>query len=103
MINHISAVATIIIMLVYLHPRCRLMTHSALYSDVTRPNYDAHQIHDVPMYHLNESKLCCVRVSVVFYNPGIAETLNMRHERETLGFLPQKARVSPWLRMFGKQ
>ena len=37
------------------------------------------------------------------YDPSTAETLHMRDEGETSGFLPQNARVSTWLRMLGKQ
>ena len=37
------------------------------------------------------------------HSPGVAETLDMRDERETFGFLTKKARVSQWLRIFDER
>ena len=37
------------------------------------------------------------------YSPGIAETLDMRDEGDTVGFLFNKSRVSPRLLVLGEQ
>ena len=38
----------------------------------------------------------------LLYLPGITETLDMRDASETVEFLPEQGRCSPWLHAFGK-
>ena len=74
---------------------------------VTRPVRDSN-----PIPHASESRSlanCAIGATIgtcllyFVYNPGLAETLDMRHEGETFGILTQTTRVSPRLQMSGKK
>ena len=55
---------------------------------------------------LGYPRVCRTKACEGFYvvdSPGVAETLDMRDEGETLGLLPRKTGVSTWSCMLSKK